>query len=75
MSALLEVRTSELAYGQSQCLRDISLRLDPGEIVALIGANGAGKSTTLRAIAGVLPPQENTVVFPARRYDNALVRA
>ena len=63
MSALLEVRDLELAYGQVAVCRDISLRLDPGEIVALIGANGAGKSTTLRAIAGVLPPRGGTIVF------------
>ena len=74
MSALLEVRDLELAYGQVAVCRDISLRLDPGEIVALIGANGAGKSTTLRAIAGVLPPRaRHDCIFRPRRYDNALV--
>ena len=63
MSALLEVKDLELAYGQVAVCRDISLRLDRGEIVALIGANGAGKSTTLRAIAGVLPPRAGTILF------------
>ncbi|MGB9211241.1 MAG: ABC transporter ATP-binding protein, partial [Pseudolabrys sp.] len=63
MSALLEVKDLELAYGQVAVCRDISLRLDRGEIVALIGANGAGKSTTLRAIAGVLSPRAGTIVF------------
>ena len=63
MSALLEVRDLELAYGQVAVCRDISLQLEQGEIVALIGANGAGKSTTLRAIAGVLPPRAGTIVL------------
>ena len=63
MSALLEVESLELAYGPVAVCRDISLRLDRGEIVALIGANGAGKSTMLRAIAGVLPPRRGTIRF------------
>ena len=50
MSALLEVDKLELAYGQVAVCRDISLRLDRGEIVALIGANGAGKSTISRLL-------------------------
>ena len=66
MSALLGIEKLELAYGQVAVCRDISLRLDRGEIVALIGANGAGKSTTLRAIAGVLPPRQGTIVFAGR---------
>ena len=66
MSALLEIKDLELAYGQVAVCRDISLRLDRGEIVALIGANGAGKSTTLRAIAGVLPPRAGTITFSGR---------
>ena len=66
MSALLEIKDLELAYGQVAVCRDISLRLDRGEIVALIGANGAGKSTTLRAIAGVLPPRSGTITFSGR---------
>jgi branched-chain amino acid transport system ATP-binding protein len=63
VSALLEVEKLELAYGPVAVCRDISLRLDRGEIVALIGANGAGKSTTLRAIAGVLSPRLGTIRF------------
>jgi len=66
MTALLEIKDLELAYGQVAVCRDISLRLDRGEIVALIGANGAGKSTTLRAIAGVLPPRSGTITFSGR---------
>ena len=66
MSALLSVEGLELAYGQVAVCRDLSLRLDQGEIVALIGANGAGKSTTLRAIAGVLAPRHGSIVFCGR---------
>ena len=63
MTALLEIKDLELAYGQVAVCRGISLRLERGEIVALIGANGAGKSTTLRAIAGLLPPRMGTITF------------
>lgn len=63
MSALLSAEKLELAYGQVAVCRDISLSVEKGEIVALIGANGAGKSTTLRAIAGLLPPRRGSIVF------------
>jgi len=66
VSALLLVEKLELAYGQVAVCRDISLRIDRGEIVALIGANGAGKSTILRAIAGVLPPRRGSIRFCGR---------
>ena len=54
MSALLTAERLELAYGEISACRDVSFHVDAGEIVTLIGANGAGKSTTLRAIAGAL---------------------
>lgn len=63
MSVLLSVANLELAYGPIAVCRDISLQIDRGEIVALIGANGAGKSTTLRAIAGILSPRHGTIDF------------
>ena len=66
MSALLSADRLELAYGQVAVCRDISLHVEPGEVVALIGANGAGKSTTLRAIAGLLPPRHGSIVFRGR---------
>jgi branched-chain amino acid transport system ATP-binding protein len=66
MSVLLSTEQLELAYGQVSVCRDISLRIDTGEIVALIGANGAGKSTTLRAIAGVLTPRRGSISFCGR---------
>ena len=51
---LLEVRGLNGWYGAAQILRDIALNVGPGEVVALMGRNGAGKSTTLKAIAGLL---------------------
>ncbi len=63
MSALLSTEKLELAYGQVSVCRDLSLHIEAGEIVALIGANGAGKSTTLRAIAGVLIPRRGSIFF------------
>jgi branched-chain amino acid transport system ATP-binding protein len=66
VTVLLSVDSLELAYGQVAVCRDISLHIDRGEIVALIGANGAGKSTTLRAIAGVLSPRLGSIVFCGR---------
>jgi branched-chain amino acid transport system ATP-binding protein len=54
-SAALEVDQLEVCYGGIQAVRGISFSVNPGEIVAMIGANGAGKSSTLRAIAGAVP--------------------
>ena len=62
MSAL-EVTNLAFAYDGALAVRDVSLAVQPGEIVALLGANGAGKSTTVRMIAGVLNPQKGTIRF------------
>jgi len=63
VSTLLRSENLELAYGEVAVCRDLSLEIDEGEIVALIGANGAGKSTTLRAIAGQLRPRAGRILF------------
>ena len=63
MSALLTAKDLELAYGALSVCRGISIDINEGEIVALIGANGAGKSTTLRAIAGLLTPRAGSIMF------------
>jgi branched-chain amino acid transport system ATP-binding protein len=60
---LLTAENLELAYGEVSVCRDLSVEIAEGEIVALIGANGAGKSTTLRAIAGQLRPRAGTIMF------------
>jgi branched-chain amino acid transport system ATP-binding protein len=62
MSAL-EVTSLAFAYGGALAVRDVSISVQPGEIVALLGANGAGKSTTVRMIAGVLSPQGGAIRF------------
>src|SRR5437899_1161286 len=54
-TAHLELKNVSLSYGQVSALQDVSLRVDTGSIVALIGANGAGKSSALRAITGLSP--------------------
>jgi branched-chain amino acid transport system ATP-binding protein len=66
MSALLETQGLELAYGEVAACRDVSFHVDRGEIVTLIGANGAGKSTTLRAIAGALMPRAGAIRLDGR---------
>jgi branched-chain amino acid transport system ATP-binding protein len=61
--ALLEVDDIHTFYGNIEALKGISLTVDQGEIVTLIGSNGAGKSTTLRSISGLTPPREGTIRF------------
>ncbi|OJF13973.1 ABC transporter ATP-binding protein [Couchioplanes caeruleus] len=60
---LLELQDLTLLYGRIQALHGISLTVGQGEIVALIGANGAGKSTTMRAISGLRPIAEGRIIF------------
>ncbi|WP_374594709.1 ABC transporter ATP-binding protein [Aquabacterium sp.] len=66
---MLDVRDLRVAYGGIQAVQGVSLRLYPGELVCLIGANGAGKSTTLKAITGLLKPQAGEVHFDGQRVD------
>ena len=61
--ALLDVRHINSGYGEMTILRDISMRVDPGEVVTLIGPNGAGKSTLLKTIFGLLMPTEGRIRF------------
>ena len=61
--ALLEIRDIETYYGNIRALKGISLDVEEGEIVTLIGSNGAGKSTTLRSISGLTPPREGSIKF------------
>ncbi len=61
--ALLEVESLHVYYGQIHALKGISLTVEPGEIVTLIGANGAGKSTTLNTISGLLRPRHGRITL------------
>ncbi len=64
--ALLEVENIEARYGRIRALAGVSLYVEEGEIVTLIGANGAGKSTTLRTISGLMRPSAGTIRFDGR---------
>jgi branched-chain amino acid transport system ATP-binding protein len=63
VTAALEVRDLTVAYGPVVALRDVSVRVDQGEIVAVIGANGAGKSTLLKCVSGMLAPRSGQVLL------------
>ena len=65
---LLEVTNLAVAYGDVQAIWDISLGVNPGEIVVLIGSNGAGKTTLMRTIAGLQRPLAGSIRFRAARY-------
>jgi branched-chain amino acid transport system ATP-binding protein len=60
---LLEVRAIDVFYGDFQALFGVSLKVNAGEVVAVIGANGAGKSTLLKSIAGLMRPKAGDIVF------------
>ncbi len=66
---LLQLDDVHTYYGNIRALRGVSLHVDQGEIVTLIGSNGAGKSTTLRTISGVLRPRHGSVWLEGRRVD------
>ena len=66
MSALLQAESLELAYGDVAAVRDMSFEVGAGEIVTLVGANGAGKSTTLRGVAGAMIPRRGRILFEGR---------
>jgi branched-chain amino acid transport system ATP-binding protein len=61
--ALLEVEDIHTYYGNIEALKGVSLTVEEGECVTLIGSNGAGKSTTLRSISGLTPPREGSIRF------------
>ncbi len=63
---MLKLNDINTYYGNIQALKGVSLEIDKGEIVTLIGANGAGKSTTLMSISGLVPPRSGEVLFEGR---------
>lgn len=66
---MLKVNNLHIQYGNVRALKDISLAVHSGEMVTLIGANGAGKSTTLRAISGLIRPSKGTIEFQEKRIN------
>jgi branched-chain amino acid transport system ATP-binding protein len=69
MSVLLDVKNIEVAYGKIIAVKDVSVTVKNGEIVTLIGSNGAGKSTTLRTISGLNKPKSGQITFNGQRID------
>ncbi len=64
--ALLEINDLVVLYGEIEALRGVSLKVDEGRVVTLLGSNGAGKSTTLRAISGLAKPAAGEILFDGR---------
>jgi len=64
--ALLEIRDLVVRYGEIEALRGISLTVEEGQVVTLLGANGAGKSTTLRAISGLAKPASGDILYDGK---------
>lgn len=71
MTAMLEIKDLHVYYGAIHAIKGISLTVNEGEIVTLIGANGAGKSTTLRTISGLLTPRGGSVSFLGKDISGA----
>jgi ABC-type branched-subunit amino acid transport system ATPase component len=69
-SPLLSVQDLTVRYGQVEALHGVTLRVFPGEVVALIGSNGAGKSTTLRAVSGMIRADSGSVTFDGQDITN-----
>lgn len=64
--AMLEIRDLEVYYGMIQAIKGVSFDVNEGEVIALIGANGAGKTTILHTITGLLSPKKGSVVFEGK---------
>jgi branched-chain amino acid transport system ATP-binding protein len=67
--ALLAVAGLDAYYGRAHILSDVALELARGQVVALLGRNGAGKSTTMKAIMGLVPPAKGEITFAGRRIE------
>jgi branched-chain amino acid transport system ATP-binding protein len=70
MAAMLEVKDLEVAYGKIVAVKKISFSVEQGQVVSLIGTNGAGKSTTLKTISGLLRPSSGEIWFQGERIDH-----
>ena len=63
---MLDIKNIQTFYGKIQALRDVSIKVNSGEIVSLIGANGAGKSTLLMTVSGINKPKEGMIIFEGK---------
>ncbi len=68
---MLEIQGINVFYGAIQALNDVSIQVQPGEVVAIIGSNGAGKSTLLRTISGLLRPRSGSITFKGKDLTQA----
>jgi branched-chain amino acid transport system ATP-binding protein len=75
MTSILELRNLEAGYGAKTVISDVSLMLEPGQILALLGHNGAGKTTTLKTVMGLLRARGGEMRFADRRIDSLSVAA
>ena len=66
---MLDIRNIQTFYGKIQALRDVSIKVNTGEIVSLIGANGAGKSTLLMTVSGINKPREGVIIFEGKNIE------
>lgn len=70
--ALLEVNNLKVSYGLIQAIKDVSFSVEEGQIVTLIGANGAGKTTIMHAVCGLIPKRGGKVIFDGRDITNTV---
>ncbi len=68
---MLTLEQVDVYYGNIQALWQVSLRVEEGEVIAIVGSNGAGKSTILRAISGLLKPRKGSIHFDSQKIDLA----
>ena len=66
---MLDIKNIQTFYGKIQALRDVSIKVNTGEIVSLIGANGAGKSTLLMTVSGINKPREGEIIFEGKNIE------
>ena len=69
--AMLEINDIEVFYGMIQAIKGVSFEVNEGEVIALIGANGAGKTTILHTITGLLSPKKGSVIFEGQDITKA----
>ncbi len=69
MTVLLDIKGVSSGYGQHLVIRDVSLSIEQGQLAALIGPNGHGKTTLLRTISGLVRPQQGTILLAGKRID------